>query len=105
MQEGMHYEKLPVYTPELDYIIHFEKRSQYKQVSRDVAMILDMPLKKCRKIMQRNAPGYILDYDNLQYWNGEVPTCILEAFGDIIITVSVLAGSGHTLKQIYTIIH
>lgn len=90
---------LPIYLSELDYILEAEKRILYKPVSRDVALALGIPVKKCRKLMRKYAPDYILDHENLHYWNGEVPQHIVDIFGEKIIEISKLIHDGVSLKD------
>lgn len=91
---------LPVHIDDLPDFLEIEKRVLYKSVSRDVALALGIPVKKCRKLMRKNAPGYILDYDNLNYWAGEVPQHIVDTFGEDIVEISRLVSEGASLSEL-----
>lgn len=91
---------LPAHFYDLSYLIDIERRSLYQPVSRDVALALNIPLKKCRKLMRKYAPGYIVDYENLHYWAGEVPDHIVDIFGDKIITISRCVSRGLSLHEV-----
>lgn len=91
---------LPIPTKDIHRIMAVEHKVVHQAVSREVARVLNMPVKKCRTIMTKKAHGYILDQENLRYWGGDVPQVIVDIFGQKIITIATLVKNGTPLSRI-----
>lgn len=93
---------LPLHDYEAAYILKNQHHLQAHSVSRAVADILGVAVKKCRLLVSKKAPGYIVDQENLRYWGASVPSVLVDIFGQDIVTIAVLVKKGVPLYAIHS---
>lgn len=83
------------------YLDSIRKEIESKPVTRKICYILNIKNKKARRRMRKYAPDYMVDYDSLSYWNGEVPKEVVTALGKDIIQVSKYLGDKGSISSLF----
>ena len=84
------------------YLRNISEKIESKPITRKICYILDMKSKKARRRMLKYAPDYMVDYDSLSYWNGDVPREVIVALGKDIIDVSKYLGEKGSISSLYS---
>lgn len=85
------------------YLYSIKKEIESKPITRKVCYILDLKIKKARRRMLKYAPDYMVDYDSLSYWNGDVPREVVAALGKDIIEISKYVGNKGSISSLYSV--